>query len=120
MALVMSEMVPLGTRKPIFAATDVRSNTLVSSETLASDRPLLVMFISKHCPYVVHVQQELARIGRDYADGRISIVSISSNDTAEYPEDSPSELRTMAEDLGFSFPVCYDESQEIAKSFHAT
>jgi hypothetical protein len=38
----------------------------------AEGRGLLVMFICVHCPYVKHVEQELARIGVDYA-GKIGM-----------------------------------------------
>ena len=77
------------------------------------------MFICKHCPYVIHVQDELARIGRDYGDRDAGIVAISSNDADNYPDDSPDQLRSMTQDLGFSFPFCYDESQQTAKDYTA-
>ena len=77
------------------------------------------MFICKHCPYVVHVKEELSRIGQDYHNKGIGIVAISSNDVRKYPEDGPSSLKTMAAQWGLTFPVCYDESQETAKLFTA-
>jgi thiol-disulfide isomerase/thioredoxin len=77
------------------------------------------MFMSPHCPFVKHVQDELARVGRDYADRDVAIVAISSNDAESYPEDSPSRLKQMAERLGFGFPFCYDESQEVAMAYDA-
>jgi hypothetical protein len=77
------------------------------------------MFICRHCPFVKHVQAELAQIGKDYAHTDIGIVAISTNDAAHYPDDAPDKLREMAEQLGFSFPFCYDESQETAKAYTA-
>jgi hypothetical protein len=77
------------------------------------------MFICRHCPYVQHVQHELARIGRDYADKNVGIVAISSNDPEAYPEDSPASLAEMSKELGFTFSLCFDENQEVAKSYRA-
>lgn len=76
------------------------------------------MFICGHCPYVKHVQNELAKIGRDYTE-KIGIVAISSNDIESYPEDAPDSLKEQAEELGFSFPYLYDGTQEVAKAFTA-
>jgi hypothetical protein len=79
---------------------------------------LLVMFLCVHCPYVKHVEEELARIGVDY-DGRIGIAAISSNDVVEYPQDGPEEMKRQAERLGFRFPYLYDETQEVARAYAA-
>jgi hypothetical protein len=79
---------------------------------------LLVMFICVHCPYVVHVEKELARIGRDY-EGKIGMVAISSNDVEAYPQDGPEEMKKQAERLGFRFPYLYDETQEVARAYGA-
>ena len=79
---------------------------------------LLVMFLCVHCPFVKHVEEELARIGRDY-EGRIAIAAISSNDVAAYPQDGPEEMKKQAERLGFRFPYLYDETQEVARAYDA-
>ncbi|MGL6340196.1 MAG: thioredoxin family protein, partial [Waterburya sp.] len=80
---------------------------------------LLLIFLCQHCPFVKHVQQELARIGQDYSQQSLGIVAISANDIANYPDDAPEKLKQMAEDLNFNFPVCYDESQEVSKAYTA-
>jgi len=77
------------------------------------------MFVCPHCPYVQHVQQELAKIGSDYADRPLGIVAISSNDAAQFPEDGPEGLRRQAREQGFRFAYCYDESQEVARAYQA-
>ncbi|GAB4124813.1 MAG: thioredoxin family protein [Acidobacteriota bacterium] len=119
MAVTPSNMLELGTPAPRFELPDVRTGRTVSLEDFADKPALLVMFISRHCPYVQHVAQELARLGRDY-DGRgVGIVAISSNDVVRYPDDSPERMAQMARELGFSFPVCYDESQDVARAFQA-
>ena len=79
---------------------------------------LLVMFICVHCPYVKHVEQELARIGVDYA-GKIAIAAISSNDVDGYPEDGPEQMKAQALRLGFRFPYLFDETQEVAREYGA-
>ncbi len=119
MALKNSTMLPLGTIMPHFELLDVRSNQVVSSEQLAGNRAVLVMFICRHCPYVVHVQEELANMGRDYKGTNLGMIAISSNDVEGYPQDAPHHLKNMADELGLLFPYCYDESQNVAKAFTA-
>ena len=119
MALTPSTMLALGTKAPAFRLPDAVSGKTVSLETFAGKRALLVMFICRHCPYVVHVREELARIGTDYAARDIGIVAISANDAASYPDDAPPRLQAMANELGFTFSFCYDESQATAKAYTA-
>jgi thiol-disulfide isomerase/thioredoxin len=119
MVKTLSTMLDLGTPSPGFSLPDVVSGQPVSVDTFDGKKALLVMFICRHCPFVKHIQQELARIGKDYSNKDVGIVAISSNDAETYPDDSPSSLKQMAEELGFTFPFCYDESQETAKIFAA-
>jgi peroxiredoxin len=119
MAFTSSTMLTLGTRAPDFALPDVTHGRPVSLSDFDRQPALLVMFICKHCPYVVHVRDELARIGRDYAGRGLGIVAISSNDVDSYPDDSPANLAAMARSSGFNFPLCYDETQEVARAYSA-
>ncbi len=119
MARTESTMLRLGTAAPDFELPDVVSGRRVSLGTFAGRKALLVMFICRHCPYVKHVEKELTRLGSDYADQPVGIVAISSNDAASYPDDAPESLREMAVGLGFRFPLCYDETQEVAKAYAA-
>ena len=119
MAATESTMLPLGTPAPDFSLPDAVGGQTVHLADFAGKRALLVMFICPHCPYVQHVQQELAKIGRDYAGQPVGIVAISSNDAAQFPEDAPDGLRRQALDLGFPFPYCYDESQDVARAYRA-
>jgi peroxiredoxin len=111
-------MLPLGTQAPDFQLPDVVSGTTISPGTFTG-KALLVMFLCRHCPFVKHVQAELAQIGKDYAGRDIGIVAISANDATNYPDDAPDRLKAMAQEQGFTFPLCYDESQEIAKAYTA-
>src|SRR3989338_617894 len=98
MALTPSTMLLLGTKAPDFSLPDVVSGKTISLSTFAGKKALLVMFICRHCPYVQHVKEELARLGRDYAAKDIGIVAISANDAAGYPDDAPDGLAAMAKE----------------------
>ncbi len=119
MALTPSTMTELGTPAPDFSLADVVSGDTTKLEDLRGSKGLLVMFICSHCPYVIHVREELARLGRDYEQSPISIVAISSNDAEKYPDDNPENLRKMALELDFRFSLLFDEDQSVAKAFGA-
>ena len=119
MSLTESTMLSLGTNAPGFQLTDTVSGDSVSLDTFGGKDGLLVMFICNHCPFVKHVQDELAKIGTDYAGRPLGIVAISSNDAATHPDDSPEKMKALAERLGFNFPYCHDETQETAKAYSA-
>ncbi len=119
MVLTPSTMLALGTPAPEIALPDVVSGQTISLATFADQTALLVMFICKHCPFVKHVQNELAQLGHDYQTHPLGIVAISANDAQKYPEDAPEQLKAMALDLGFTFPLCYDQTQSVAKAYTA-
>jgi len=116
---MQSTMLELGISAPDFSLPDVVSGTTISLSTFVDRRALLVMFICRHCPYVKHVERELARIGSDYGTRGVGVLAISANDADAYPDDSPESLREMAETVGFGFPFCYDESQMVARAYKA-
>lgn len=119
MALTPSTMLALDTQAPDFQLRDVVSNAQISLATFADKKALLVMFICRHCPFVKHIKNELARLGKDYQTQSLGIVAISTNDIEKYPDDAPEKLKNMALELSFTFPVCYDETQEVAKAYTA-
>lgn len=119
MSLTPSSMMPLGTKAPAFNLRDVVTENNFSPEHLKKEKGLVVMFICKHCPYVVHVQDELVRIANEYAGKGVGFVAISSNDVERYPDDSPENMKMQAKEVGFNFPYLYDESQETAKAYQA-
>jgi thiol-disulfide isomerase/thioredoxin len=119
MAAVESTMLALGTSAPGFSLPDAVSGKTITLDTIARSKGLLVMFLCPHCPYVKHVQAGLAKLLKEYDGSALGIVAISSNDTAQYPEDGPDGLRAQAAELGFAFPYCYDETQEAARAYRA-
>ena len=112
-------MAALGTAAADFALPEVTTGKVVSRADASGPKGMLAMFICRHCPFVKHVQDELASIGRDYAGSGVGIVAISANDETTHPEDSPENLAAMARELGFSFPYLFDASQTVAKAYDA-
>lgn len=118
MVQTASTMLSLGTTCPDFTLPNTVDGTTVSRDDLAG-RPLLVTFICNHCPFVKHLRSAIAAFGKEYQPKGLGIVAISSNDAIGYPDDSPEKMREEAEAAGYTFPYLYDESQEVAKAFHA-
>jgi peroxiredoxin len=112
-------MLALGTEAPDFALPDVTTGRTVRRSDFDERKALLVMFICRHCPYVRHVRQGLAGLGRDYGDRDVGIVAISANDPETYPEDAPQSLAEEAREAGYTFPYLFDETQEVAKVYTA-
>jgi peroxiredoxin len=118
MALTPSTMLSLGTTAPDFKLPDT-SGKIVSPADFKDAPALLVIFMCNHCPYVVHIRTGLAQLARDYAPKRVAIVGINSNDVANYPADSPAKMKEEVQTAGYIFPYLYDETQAVAKAYHA-
>ena len=119
MARTPSTMVALGTAAPAFALPDVRTGNTVRLDDFRGQAALLVMFLCRHCPFVVHVQAEVARVARDFASPKLAVVAISANDVASHPDDAPERLAAQAREQGFVFPYLFDESQAVARAYDA-
>lgn len=119
MARIPSTMMPLGTRAPEFTLPDTVSGNTLSLNDVKGEKGTLVMFICNHCPFVIHVNEQLVKLGNDYQPNGIKLVAISSNDVIKYPDDSPEKMRQLAKKLAYPFPYFYDETQEIAKAYDA-
>ena len=111
-------MTALGTKAPDFILPDTVSGLNISLTSLTG-KATVIMFICNHCPFVKHVNDELVRLANDYIPKGISFIAISSNDVANYPDDSPEKMKQVAKELGYPFPYLYDESQEVAKAYDA-
>ncbi len=104
---------------PSFALPDVVTNRVVSPQTNAARKGTLVMFVCNHCPYVVHVRDELVRVGHDALDVGVEVFAINANSAKSHPQDGPEPMREWATKAGFRFPFLFDESQETARAFDA-
>lgn len=119
MALTATKPLELGFEAPAFELNDVVTGKACTPESELGEHGLLVMFICNHCPYVVHVREELIALGEEYLPKGIGMVAISSNDVSTHPQDGPEHMKALAEELDFPFPYCFDESQEVARAYHA-
>lgn len=119
MALTQSNALPKGTQAPGFSLVDTTSGRNLSLSDVKGEKGTVVMFICNHCPYVVFVNPEIVRLARDFQSRGIGFVAISSNDISSHPMDGPIYMKQVAEQLGYTFPYLYDETQEVAKAYDA-
>ena len=113
-----STMLELGTPVPKFELPDLEGKS-ISPETFAQSKGLLVAFLCPHCPYVKHIRGEFARFARDYQRQGLAVIAINSNDPVAFPDDGIAGMKQEAGEAGYSFPYLVDESQAVAKAFHA-
>lgn len=119
MALTESKMLALGTKAPSFHLTDTVSGKLVSLDDFQNQNAYVIMFLCNHCPYVIHINPEIVRLCKDYKNKGVAFVAISSNDIDKYPQDGPELMKENARMEQYPFPYLYDETQEVAKAYHA-
>ncbi|GAA3613817.1 thioredoxin family protein [Flavivirga amylovorans] len=119
MARTPSNMLPLGTQAPDFNLFDTVSGNNVSLNQLKGSQATVIMFICNHCPFVIHVNQEMVSIANSYSKKGISFIAISSNDVINYPQDSPKNMAIHAKNENYPFSYLYDETQDIAKAYDA-
>jgi peroxiredoxin len=117
MVKTASTMLPLGTAAPAFSLLNVDGKTVSLSDF--KGKPLVVIFMCNHCPFVKHLREGLAQFGRDYQAKGVAVVGISSNDVASHPDDSPEKMTQEAKSAGYTFPYLYDETQQVAVAYRA-
>jgi len=117
MVLTPSQMIDLGSTAPDFSLPDTSGNTVSRSDF--AGKPLLVMFICNHCPFVIHLRDDLAKTCKEYEAKGVAVVGISANDVAKHPDDGPEKMAEEVKNIGYTFPYLYDESQEVAKAYRA-
>jgi peroxiredoxin len=118
MVKTASTMLQLGTKAPEFSLPNI-DGSVVSLADFAEKKGLLVVFMCNHCPFIKHLRTELSEFGNEYQDKGLGVVGISSNDVANYPDDSPEKMAEEATEAGYKFPYLYDESQDVAKAYKA-
>ncbi len=118
MARTPSTMLSLGVDAPSFELIEPKTGQYISISQF-SGRPVMVMFICNHCPYVLHIIQKLTEVADTYTHEGVQFVAINSNDVINYPDDSPEKMVEFSATYQFNFPYLYDESQEVAKAYRA-
>ena len=118
MVKTASTMLPLGTQAPDFSLVNVDGRT-VSSKDFQDASAMLVIFMCNHCPFVIHVAEELANLANEYQQKGVAVVGISSNDVENFPQDSPEQMVHEADQRGYTFPYLYDEDQQVARAYRA-
>ena len=119
MALTPSNPFPTGTKAPDFTLPDTVSDINLSLSDLRGEKATVIFFICNHCPFVLHVNDELVKLANAYQNKKVSFIAISSNNVIAYPQDGPQHMKTVAQKLNYPFPYLYDESQEVAKAYDA-
>ena len=119
MALTESSSLSPEFAMPDFFLPDVSSGESVSAPAIAGEKGTVVIFLCRHCPYVVHVLPALLALAREYMPRGIGFAGISSNNAVTHPEDAPARLAAMVMERDIPFPVLYDETQETARAFRA-
>lgn len=117
MVKTASTMLSLGTQAPDFSLPDVDGSTVTRQQF--AGRPLVVVFMCNHCPFVVHIRSELARFAQEYRAKGIAVVGISSNDVTTHPQDGPEKMKLEAASAGYHFPYLFDANQSVAKAYKA-
>jgi thiol-disulfide isomerase/thioredoxin len=119
MAETLSTMIPLETIAPPFSLPDVSTDKIVSLSDSPKSIATVIMFICNHCPYVKHIQNKLLEIANTYQQKGVRFIAINSNDVKAYPADHPQEMKKIAREKNYPFPYLFDESQTVAKAYHA-
>lgn len=116
MALTYTPDAALGSNCPSFDLPSVDGKKF-SRENFAG-QPLAVFFICNHCPYVKAIEDRLIKLAKGFS-GRVQFLGICSNDSTDYPEDSPAELLKRWQEKNYGFPYLIDQTQNVARTFGA-
>ena len=119
MTLTPSAMLELGTLAPEFSLINTVDQRIISLREYAKDKPVVILFMCNHCPYILHIIEQFNRVAKTYQQKGIAFIGISANDINTHPQDAPEHMHTLSKKLGLCFPYCFDETQEIAKAYHA-
>lgn len=112
------EKIEFGIKIPEFKLSAVDGKTY-SEKDFINGKPLVIMFICNHCPYVQAIEDRLIQLGNDLKQKKINVVAICSNDEITYPDDSFENLKKRALEKNYSFAYLHDKTQDVAKKFGA-
>ena len=116
MALTPSTMLALSTPLPGFDLPQVTGSRL--NHRSLDQRPVLLMVLCAHCPFVKHVEPEITRLDHDFSNA-VQLIGVSSNSLITHPQDGPEQLADQARRHGWSFPYLLDEQQTLARALRA-
>lgn len=119
MARTESNEFNVGKKAPDFNLINTVDDKQYALNDLKGEKGTLIMFICNHCPFVIHVNEELVKMANQYQNKGIQFIAISSNDVVNYPQDAPHLMKKLAHDLAYPFPYLYDETQNVAKAYDA-
>ncbi|MDG1398464.1 MAG: thioredoxin family protein [Polaribacter sp.] len=119
MARTESNEFNVGKKAPDFNLINTVDDKQYVLNDLKGEKGTLIMFICNHCPFVIHVNEELVSMANQYQNKGIQFIAISSNDVVNYPQDAPHLMKKLAYDLAYPFPYLYDETQNVAKAYDA-
>ena len=119
MARTESNEFAIHRKAPDFTLPNTIDNKTYSLNELKGEKGTLIFFICNHCPFVIHINEELVRLANNYLDKGIKCIAINSNDVENYPQDAPHLMKKLAAEQGYSFPYLYDETQDVAKAYDA-
>jgi len=119
MALTETTNIPLGFIAPSFELLNPLTNKKEKLNDLKSNEATVIVFMCNHCPYVIHVLNQLVEISNEYKQKNVNFIGINSNDIISYPEDSPENMKKLVKDYNIKFPYLFDENQEVAKAYNA-
>lgn len=119
MSLTPSNMRPLGTIAPDFTLPTGDGQSF-NRDALVGENGLLVVFMSNHCPFVIHLAEVLAKLSDDITRFGVGMVGINANDVQAYPADSPANMVLECRNRGYHFPYLFDQEQQVAKAYDAT
>lgn len=108
----------LGKRAANFSLPGVDGKTHTLSE-YQNGKPLVIMFICNHCPYVKAIEDRLITLGNDCHKIDVNVVAICANDPDDYPDDSFQKMCERAALKKYSFPYLQDLKQTVAQEYGA-
>ena len=128
MVRTASTMLPLGTPLPDFELAMVSGLNLAPEDSFKGltqirsidliKRPLFLMVICAHCPFVKHIESGITNLFNSFGED-VQFLAFSSNSLITHPQDSPEFLASQANKLGWKFPYLFDSDQKLAKALKA-
>jgi len=111
-------MLTLNTEAPKFSLIEPLTGNQVSLDDYLH-KPVLIAFISNHCPYVILLKEALQNFANEYQTKGLKVIAINANDIEKYPADSPENMIKDVHKYNYSFPYLFDEEQKVATAYKA-